>query len=207
MTFTPSPESAAIDVNDGRTFCAVHTDIETTLRCNKCGRYMCSKCVVRTPVGYRCKQCVHQQQDVFYTAVQRDYIVAAVVSLVLSVPAAYILMRLGLFLIIFLAIPAGGLIGEAVHRAIGRRRGRHIWIAAGVAITLGAVIAILLTIVPLMSGMNARLEGVDPEVAARASRQMASSMLGPLFVSQLIPGGLYTVLCAGAAIARLRYGK
>lgn len=206
MTFIPSPESAAVDVNDGRTFCAVHTDVETTLRCNKCGRYMCSKCVVRTPVGYRCKQCVHQQQDVFYTAVQRDYIVAAVVSLVLSVPAAYFLMQ-SLFLLIFLGIPAGGVIGEAVYRAVGRRRGRYLWVAAGVAITLGAVIAILLMIVPMMSGMNARLEGVDPEVAARASRQMVSSMLGPLFMSQLIPGVVYTVMCAGAAIARLRYGK
>jgi len=62
------------------TFCAVHPAIETTLRCNKCGRYMCTKCVVRTPVGYRCRQCVNQQQAVFFTATQTDYLIAAAVS-------------------------------------------------------------------------------------------------------------------------------
>jgi hypothetical protein len=169
---------------------------------------MCSRCAVRTPVGYRCKQCVHQQQDVFYSASQRDYIIAAVVSLVLSVPAAYILMRMGLFLIIFLAIPAGGLIGEAVHRAVSRRRGRYLWIAAGVAIALGTVIAILLTIVPMVNAVGAdALRGVDPQTAAQIREQVTSAAIGQAFMFELLPGGLYTVLCAGAAIARLRYGK
>src|SRR3954469_16162273 len=104
------PTTAVVDpvVSDGRTFCAVHTTVETSLRCNKCGRYMCVRCAVRTPVGYRCKQCVHQQQDVYFTANSRDYVIAAVVSAVLSVPISFILMQLGLFLIIILGLPAGG---------------------------------------------------------------------------------------------------
>src|SRR5688572_1451926 len=59
-TVVDKPENATVDPieTDGRTFCAIHTSVETTLRCNKCGRYMCVKCAVRTPVGYRCKQCV-----------------------------------------------------------------------------------------------------------------------------------------------------
>src|SRR3954469_25725992 len=103
------PTSAVVDpvVSDGRTFCAVHTTVETSLRCNKCGRYMCVKCAVRTPVGYRCRECVHQQQDTFYSAAQRDYVIAAVVSFLISLPVSYLLVRLGLFLIIFLALPAG----------------------------------------------------------------------------------------------------
>ena len=37
------------------TYCAVHPDRETSLQCNRCGRYMCVECAVHTPVGYRCR--------------------------------------------------------------------------------------------------------------------------------------------------------
>ena len=45
------------DVTDEVTYCAVHPDRETGLRCNKCGRLMCAECAVPTPVGYRCREC------------------------------------------------------------------------------------------------------------------------------------------------------
>src|SRR5215813_12526782 len=86
---------------EGRTFCAVHTNVEATLRCNKCGRYMCSRCAVKTPVGYRCKQCVHQQQDIYFNAGQADYVIAFVVAGFISAPATYVVPNLGLFLLIF----------------------------------------------------------------------------------------------------------
>ena len=39
--------------------------METSLRCNKCGKPICAKCAVRTPTGYRCKECVRGQQKIF----------------------------------------------------------------------------------------------------------------------------------------------
>ena len=36
------------------TYCANHPGVETSLRCNKCGKPICAKCAVRTPTGYRC---------------------------------------------------------------------------------------------------------------------------------------------------------
>src|SRR5260221_10401960 len=128
MMFTPAEPVVELKVEDERTFCAVHPTIETSLRCNKCGRYMCSRCAVRTPVGYRCKECVHEQQDTFFTATQVDYIIAGVVALVISVPIGFIIPRLGLLFSLLLALPAGGLIGQAVIRAVNKRRGRYIWI-------------------------------------------------------------------------------
>src|SRR3954464_12894718 len=111
-TVVDKPEDVSVDPveGDGRTFCAIHTAVETTLRCNKCGRYMCVRCAVRTPVGYRCKECVHQQQDSFFTATQGDYLIAGAVAFGLGLPAAFILSRvLGfLLLIILLSFPAGG---------------------------------------------------------------------------------------------------
>ena len=54
-------------------YCTVHPDRETSLRCNKCGRYMCVQCAVQTPVGYRCRECVRQQDDKFYNVGDMDY--------------------------------------------------------------------------------------------------------------------------------------
>jgi B-box zinc finger len=37
--------------------CAEHPNIETRLRCSRCGRPICPRCAVRTPVGMRCPDC------------------------------------------------------------------------------------------------------------------------------------------------------
>ena len=49
-------------------YCANHPGVETSLRCNKCGKPICAKCAIRTPTGYRCKECVRGQQRIFETA-------------------------------------------------------------------------------------------------------------------------------------------
>jgi len=188
MTFHPNEQLQEPITADGPTFCAVHPTVETTLRCNKCGRYMCTKCVVRTPVGYRCKQCVHQQQDVYFTASQRDYIVAAAVSFALSIPVSFIVPRLFLFGVIILSLPAGALIAEAVHRAVGRRRGRYTWIVVMAGIVAGAVVAQFALIRAIF--MELSFGGMDTSIVF--------ALLVPL---------IYVVLCAGAAAARLRYGN
>src|SRR5579859_6333193 len=94
--FTPTAPTTDVGM---ATFCYVHPTVETSLRCNKCGQYICARCAVRTPVGYRCKQCVHQQQDVYFSATQLDYVIAGAVSFGLGIPAAF-LARLGFLLVI-----------------------------------------------------------------------------------------------------------
>ena len=103
-------------------YCTVHPTVETTLRCNKCGRPMCAKCAVKTPVGYRCKECVRGQQDVYFKAGQRDYVVAAGVSFALGLIASFIVPYLGLFFTIILAPVAWAICQRQVslsHTAIG----------------------------------------------------------------------------------------
>src|SRR5262249_15598115 len=113
MSLSEPPVQLNPDIAPDRTVCAVHPNVETTLRCNKCGRYMCTRCAVRTPVGYRCRECVYQQQDAFFTATQTDTLIALAVSFAMGIPIGYILSQV-LFLGIILSIPAGGLIGEVV---------------------------------------------------------------------------------------------
>lgn len=121
-------------------FCAVHPHVETSLRCNRCGRPMCTRCAVKTPVGYRCKECVREQQDKFFTAQVVDYLVAAAISLVISFVAAAILARIGFFILAFFISPAvGGVIGRAVMSATKKRRGRYTTAVVGTCVVLGAL--------------------------------------------------------------------
>lgn len=112
-----------------RTVCATHPDRETGLRCHRCGKFICATCARRTPVGYRCTQCVREHMQKFETAHWYDYLVAAGVSLVISGLVGVLLVRLGWF-VIFIAPTAGGVISEIIRRAVGRRRGRYLSYAA-----------------------------------------------------------------------------
>jgi hypothetical protein len=143
QTHTPDhPVEVVSDV----LYCEVHPDRESNLRCNRCGRVMCTQCAVHTPVGYRCKECVREQQGVFYNAASFDYVIAAVVALVGGLLGAIlvggILGRFG-FLALYISFvvspAAGALIGDVVHRAVGKRRGRYTWLVVAGAIVLGAL--------------------------------------------------------------------
>jgi len=130
--------------------CYRHPKTETNLRCNRCGRPICPKCAVRTPVGFRCPECVHEQQNKYYTGGALDYVIAAVVALSLSLIAAAIFAFLiggfGFFswIISFFAAPAtGGIIAEAVRWAVGRRRSRYLNLVVAGCLALGVAPFIL----------------------------------------------------------------
>ncbi len=143
--------------------CTVHTNVETALRCNRCGRPMCNRCAVRTPVGYRCRECVRGQQQVFYTAQTFDPVIQAVIALVLGAVATGLisLLRFGFFawLIAFWAgSAAGALIADLAFRAVGKRRGRYSWLIVAGGIALGGLVASFVvgfSLTPLIFGVMA----------------------------------------------------
>ena len=124
------------------TVCYKHPTVETTLRCNKCGQYICARCAVRTPVGYRCNTCVRQQQDVFYSARPTDYVITGVVGFVMGGIICYLLGQ-SLFLAILLCVPAGGLISQVSVRLTSKRRGRYSGYVVGLAVLAGSVLGVL----------------------------------------------------------------
>lgn len=130
------------------TYCEIHPDRETGLRCNKCDRYMCAECAVQTPVGYRCKQCVRQHDDRFFNAGQNDYLILGGVTAGLSALAAAIMgaISLPLFLVLLLGLPAGGAISEAVVRATKRRRGRQSGTVAAASAVVGGLAGAMLQV-------------------------------------------------------------
>src|SRR5918998_6686415 len=41
----------------GQVRCTYHPNVMTGLRCSRCGKPICPRCGVRTPVGLRCPDC------------------------------------------------------------------------------------------------------------------------------------------------------
>ena len=138
-------------VTEEMLYCANHPDTETSLRCNRCGKPVCVRCVELTEVGYRCKECIREQQNAFFTAVSTDYLVVALVSFLMAAVAAPIIGLLfgifglffGIIIAVFLGPAVGGVAATIIRRSVGRRRGRYLGVVAVVAIILGMLVGIL----------------------------------------------------------------
>jgi uncharacterized membrane protein YjjP (DUF1212 family) len=109
---------------------------------------MCIECAVKTPTGYRCKECVRGQQKKFDTAITRDYVYGILIALALGYIGGLLTIRIGFF-VILLAPFAGGIIGEAVRKVINRRRAKSLF----QAVTAAAVVGALLSAAPLLFGL------------------------------------------------------
>jgi hypothetical protein len=140
--------------------CANHPEVETYLRCNKCDKPICINCAVLTEVGYRCKECIREQQKVFYNAVDGDnlkaFAVAAGVTLVAAPLLAFLLKLVPLFFGFIIAFltgsGAGATLGQFIRQAVQRRRGPNLRWFALAGILLGIVLSLVL--VSLLPGFG-----------------------------------------------------
>jgi len=163
--------------------------VPSTLRCSKCNRVLAVKDAVRTPTGHVCPYYVKSRVATFYNAQPQHYIVAALIAFVLGIGIGFALQfvgRIGFFAIIltiFVGPAAGGLVAEAVRRAMkamGNARGQYIWLTAAIAMVIGAA---YFTILPALFALLAGSPG---------------------FIYALIPlAGL--VMAVGTLVARMRY--
>lgn len=187
---TGEQQSASPLTVDQPLYCANHPKVQTRLRCNRCGKPICIKCARRTPVGFRCPECIHEQQAVYYSATSWDYILAIVVGLVLSVVAGYIMSYLGWFFAIFLGPIIGGIVAEAMRQTTRKRRGRWMPLAAAICIIVGALLPVSLVLFNFISVLPS----------------LSSSVLWNTIFSLLLNrvNIVYIVLAAVTAYARSR---
>ena len=164
-------------------YCANHPTRETSLRCNRCEKPICPDCAVLTPIGYRCKDCVHSQQKIFETAQWWDYPLALCIAGGLSFVGSLVVPLLGFFTL-FVAPFLGVVIAEAVRLVIRRRRSRRLFQLTAAAVVLGSL---PLLAVALLSLVFSGLGG-------------GSSLYAIL---PLIYRGLYTVMVTSSAYYRL----
>ncbi len=177
-------------------YCTNHPNTETLLRCNKCGRPFCIRCLERTPVGYRCKECLNVQRAGYYTATPVDYAVAAVVGTIASVVGGAIAAVIGGFFFlaaIFYAPFAGGIIAELIRLPIQKRRGRYLWLIGCASVIVGGLIGA--GFLPLFAVLSRGIDLIDLVLALPVVAVRAVFNIGFL---------IYVVLAVGTVYARLR---
>jgi uncharacterized membrane protein YeaQ/YmgE (transglycosylase-associated protein family) len=162
-------------------YCTNHPGRQTHLRCNRCGKPICSSCANPTPVGYRCPECIREQEDVYFTATPLDYLVSTLAAFLLSLAigwlATLILSSPFGFFLIFLGAFSGSLVGRIAFRAARRRRGR--WMPQ-------LVVACVI------------IGGVLPALGFLISALLGQFSLRLLFL------GIYLMAAAGAAYYQMR---
>ena len=126
--------------------CATHPDVETNLRCGKCDKPICPKCMIQTPVGARCRECARMKRIPTYNITPAQYTKAVAVALVLSIVTGIVWSSFQswlsfLYLDFILALLIGYAIGELVSLSINKRRGTKLQIVAGLAVVLSYIIS------------------------------------------------------------------
>ena len=119
-------------------FCYRHPKSETAVRCGKCDRPICPKCMVSGPAGMRCPDCASLRKTALYKIHPARLALAAVAGLVTGLVGAWLLTIVSFF-VFFLGPLYGGFVAEAVLRAAGRKRGRALEIIGVGSIVLGAL--------------------------------------------------------------------
>ena len=116
--------------------CATHPEVETNLRCGKCGRLICPKCLVQTPVGTRCSDCARVRRLPTFEVSIRQYVIASGVGIgvaaVGGIAWGFIYDLLSYFyLYLLLAAAVGYAIGELISLSVNRKRGPILQAIAG----------------------------------------------------------------------------
>jgi len=144
----------AVDISefilpDGTMVCYGDRSQPTTLRCNRCGRPICSKYSKLTSVGYRCLVCIREIEDEFFTAETKDYVIATAVATPLSFIIGALVGAFGFggiffwFILFAVGGALGSFVGRVVFRAIGRRRGRYIPYVVATIVAVGGILPAL----------------------------------------------------------------
>ena len=132
------------------TYCYVHPTRETSLRCKRCDRYICTSCAVSTPTGYICKDCMRERQKSFDTALWYDFVSGFAIAGLISGLASFLVTLIGGigffgFLLVFLgSSAAGGLIAEAVRAVTRRRRSRPLFLTVAAGVVFGSLPLVLM---------------------------------------------------------------
>lgn len=129
--------------------CAAHPDVETNLRCGKCGKPICPRCMVMTPVGARCPECARLYKLPTYRVSKQYYLRAMGTALGMAIITGFAWGFIGnflpfFFLNILLGPAAGYAIGEVVSLAVNRKRAKGLAAVAGVAVVMSYLVSIFL---------------------------------------------------------------
>jgi hypothetical protein len=120
--------------------CAVHPNETTFVRCGRCDKPICTRCMVDTPVGKKCRSCARNQTHLSESS-PRQVLQGLIGALVVAVPGAWLAHQIPIFL---LAFPYGWLVGETAFRCSQRSRSLAMQVVTGIAAFAGGLIGYML---------------------------------------------------------------
>ncbi|MBI4498926.1 MAG: hypothetical protein HY689_13625 [Chloroflexi bacterium] len=168
-------------------YCAAHPTVETGLTCGRCGTPICPRCLVQTPVGARCRECARLRRLPIFEVSPLQYAQAAAVAagVALALGILWSLLPLRGYGTFVAAAAVGFLIGEAVSRAVNRKRSTGLKVIAGLAVP-GAFLVSLLFPLALRFGLAGAL--------ALAPGLVVAPLASPLVLLALALGVYLAVL-------------
>jgi len=127
--------------------CATHPEVETNLRCGKCGKPICPRCLVQTPVGTRCRDCAKLYKLPTYRVSTSYYLRAIGTALGMAVACGLVWGVINglvpfFYLNLILAAGVGYAIGEVVGLSVNRKSSRGLATIAGFAVAISYLINI-----------------------------------------------------------------
>ena len=129
--------------------CAFHKGVETNVSCPDCGRYMCPKDMVDTPVGYKCRECGRSKRPKLGGVKPRQYLLGAACALGAGLALGAVLVVVPFFGF-WLSILGGIAVGEATRRGAGGHRTWEFAAMAAAGSFLGVAIASAFAMTPLL---------------------------------------------------------
>ena len=134
--------------------CAAHPSVDTELGCSKCGKPICPRCLIQTPVGARCRECANVRRLPSYN-ISLVYLLRGLAAALVAGAAAGGLWGLlipnpSIFGALFVGFGVGYLVGESVSRATNRKAGPPLQALAAA----GILVAYLVRTVILASDLR-----------------------------------------------------
>ena len=127
--------------------CANHPDTETSLKCGKCGKPICVKCLVQTPVGARCRECAGVRKLPTFRVSGGYYLKGAGASLGMAIVTGLAWGAIDsvmpfFYLGLILAGAVGYAVGEVVSLSVNRKRGLWLAVFGGAAVVISFLVNI-----------------------------------------------------------------
>jgi hypothetical protein len=132
-------EEYAEEFEGAVSYCATHPKVETGLACSRCGKYICPRCMIQTPVGARCNDCARVRRAPVFDVKPQQLFLAIGASILMAVGLGvawgilFIEIRKIPFLPWLIALGAGYIIGEGISMASNRQRSTTLAWLAGIA--------------------------------------------------------------------------
>jgi hypothetical protein len=135
--------------------CAADPSVETYLRCGRCEKPICPRCLIQTPVGSRCRDCAQLRKLPMFQVGAIDYLRAVGGGLAAGLAGGLIVIFLqgqfrvfGMLSVMLLAALGYG-IGTAVAKSTRRKQGTGLGVIAALAVPIGLALgraALLVTV-------------------------------------------------------------